>query len=158
MKQLIEYREKMLNRLEQAATEFRAACLAAGFPDEPIEADGWSVHQVAAHSRDVDQMVYGARARRTLTEDNPTFPNFDGDAYMRQHYDPKEPLSSMLDGFVASIQSLVKLLREMPPDGWQRESSHETQGSGLTVQTWVERGLDHIEEHLATVKKAAKPA
>jgi hypothetical protein len=158
MKQLNEYREKLLIRLEQAANEFRAACLAAGSPSEPIEPDSWSVHQVAAHTRDVDKMVYGVRARRTLTEDNPTFPSFDGDAYMRQHYDPREPLSSMLDEFVTSVQSLAKSLREMPPEGWSRESSHETLGSGLTVQAWVERGLDHIEEHFATVRKAANSA
>lgn len=154
MRQLDEYHENLLNRLEQAAQEFRAACLAAKFADEPIEIDGWSVRQLAAHTRDVDQLVYGARARRTLAEDNPVFPNFDGDAYIRAHYDRSEALSRLLDGFLASVQSLVKLLREMPPDGWSRQSSHQTQGGGLTTQTWVERGLQHIEEHLATVKKA----
>lgn len=155
MRELDEYHEKLINRLEEAANEFRAACLAVKRPNQPIEADGWSVHQVAVHTRDVDQLVYGARARRTLSEDNPAFPNFDGDSYMRQHYDPKEPLGSILDSLVESARALARLLREMPPGGWSRLSSHETQGSGLTLQAWVERGLDHTEEHLATVKKAA---
>ena len=155
MRELDEYHEKLINRLEEAANEFRAACLAVTTPNQPIEAGGWSVHQVAVHTRDVDQLVYGARARRTLSEDNPAFPNFDGDAYMSQHYDPKEPLGPILDTLVESAQALTKLLREMPSDGWSRVSSHATQGSGLTLQTWVERGLEHMEEHLATVKKAA---
>jgi hypothetical protein len=74
---------------------------------------------------------------------------------MTQNYDPREPMQSVLDEFAASVQSLVKQLRDIPADGWSRVSSHETQGEGLTLQTWVERGLDHTEEHLATVKKAA---
>ncbi len=155
MKQLDEYREKLLDRFQTAAEEFRTACLAARDPHAAVEPGGWSVHQLAAHTRDVDKLVYGARTRRTLVEDNPQFPNFDGDAYMAANYDRAEPLPQLLDGFVTSVRSLVSLLREMPLEGWSRLSSHETQGSGLTLQSWVERGLEHIDEHLATARKAA---
>ncbi len=154
MKQLDEYRRNLLNRLQTAADEFRAACLAAKDPAAPVEPGGWSVHQLAAHTRDVDKLVYGARIRRTLSEENPEFSNFDGDAYMAVNHKPAEPLQQLLDGFVSSVQSLVQLLREMPSAGWSRLSSHETQGRGLTLQSWVERELAHIEEHLETVKKA----
>jgi hypothetical protein len=156
MKQLLDYHEKLVNRLGEATAEFRTACLAIAKPYDPIEPGGWSVHQVAVHTRDIDQLVYGARARRTLAENDPAFPNFDGETYMIQHYDPKESLPALLDGLVASVRSLMQLLLEMPPGGWSRKSSHETQGGGLTLQTWVERGLEHIEEHLETVQKAAK--
>jgi hypothetical protein len=153
MKELDEYREKLLKRLGDAAVEFRLACLAVKDVSKPVDA-GWNVHQLAVHTRDVDRLVYGERARRTLHEDHPAFTNFDGDAYMAEHYDPKESLPGVLDGLVTSVDSLVKALREMSPDGWSRESTHEIQGAGLTVQTWVERGLHHIEEHMETVKKA----
>jgi hypothetical protein len=153
MKELTEYRQKLIHRLDEAAMEFRAACLAIKQPYDPLEAGGWSVHQVAVHTRDVDKLVYGMRARRTLAEDNPVFPNFDGESYMIQHYDPEEPLGDVLDGLVAAVQSLIKQLSSMPAEGWSRLSSHETQGIGLTLQTWVERDLEHLEEHLATVKK-----
>ncbi len=155
MKQLDEYRRNLLNRLQNAADEFRAACLSAKDPAAHVEPGGWSVHQLAAHTRDVDKLVYGARVRRTLTEDNPEFSNFDGDAYMAANYDRAESLQQLLDGFVGSVQSLIQLLREMPAAGWSRLSSHETQGRGLTLQSWVERELAHIEEHLETVRKAA---
>jgi hypothetical protein len=154
MKELAEYRQKLINRLEQAAAEFRAACLAARQPHEPTEAGGWSVHQIAVHTRDVQELVYDARTCRTLAEDNPAFPNFDSETYLAEHYDPKEPLATLLDGFASGVTSLVKALREMQTEGWSRTSSHETQGGGITLQTWVERGLDHIEEHLKTVKRA----
>lgn len=154
MKELHEYREKLVKRLDEVVVEFRDACLAAKYPREPLEPGAWSVHQIAVHARDVDRLVYGARARRTLGEDNPLFPNFDGQRYMARHYDAKEPLPELLDEFVASIEGLGKLVKEMPASGWSRTSRHETQGDGITMQTWVERSLQHIVEHLATVKKS----
>ena len=154
MKELTEYRQKLMDRLAQSAAEFRVACLAIRNPFEPLEPDGWNAHQVAVHTRDVDMLVYGMRARRTLVDDNPHFPNFDGEAYMAQHYDPNEPLVELLDGLGTSIRSLVDLLSSMPADGWSRLSSHETLGNGLTLQSWVEAGARHLEEHLATLKKA----
>jgi hypothetical protein len=153
MNELEEYRVKLMDRLGKAVKEFQTACLAVKDPYAPIEKDGWNVHQVAVHARDVDKLVYGMRARRTLAEDNPEFPNFDGEHYMLEHYDPKEPLRDLLGGLRKNVESLVDTLRSMPDEGWSRESSHETQGSGLTMQRWVERGLEHLEEHLATVKK-----
>ncbi len=156
MKELDEYREKLVDRLGKAASEFRAACLAVKRPEAPVEPGGWNVHQLAVHTRDVDQMVYGERVRRTLVGDNPLFPNFDGDRYMAEHYDPHEPLGKVLDDLVSSVQSMAKRLREMPQEGWSRPSRHETLGNDFTLQTWVERSLVHIEEHLATVRKAEK--
>lgn len=155
MKELNEYRARLINRLPEAAKEFWDVCLAVKDPYVPIGPGGWDIHQVAAHTRDTDQLVYGLRARRTLAEENPEFPNFDGDAYMAEHYDPKESLRELLDDFVANVDVLTKTLRGLSSDAWTRTSRHETQGDGLTLQTWVERGLGHIEEHLRTVKKAA---
>ena len=153
MEELIEYREQLLLRLLEAAGEFRIACLAIKDPFAPVEA-GWNVHKLAVHTRDVDKLVYGVRARRTIKEDNPEFPNFDGDAYMAEHYDAKEPLQAILNDLVSSMDELVKMLRGLSGEAWNRESRHATQGGGFTLQVWVERSLKHIEENLATVKKA----
>ncbi len=153
MKELDEYHEKLLKRLGEAASEFRAACLAVRDPYQAIDG-GWNVHQLAVHTRDVDQLVYGARARRTAAEENPLFANFDGDTYMAQQYDPNEPLAVVLDALAGSVRLQVRQLAEMPPEGWARTSRHETQGGGFTVQTWIGRNLHHIEEHLATVRKS----
>ena len=90
MKELTEYRQKLLDRFAAAAAEFREACLAVKRPFDPLEPGGWSLHQVAVHARDIDKLVYGLRARRTLSEDNPNFPNFDGEAYMAEHYNAQE--------------------------------------------------------------------
>ncbi|MEW5939904.1 MAG: DinB family protein [Chloroflexota bacterium] len=151
MEQLIEYRNQLLARLEESTREFCKACLAA--PARPVasEAGEWGVHQIAAHTRDSETQVYGARIQRSLAEEDPLFPNFDGEAWMAEHYDPNEPLASILDELAASVSQTVASLRAAPTEAWSRPSRHETYGAGFTTQTWVERSLAHIEEHLKTV-------
>lgn len=155
MKELSEYRLKLTNRLAQAAKEFRAACLAVKEPHTPLE-DGWTVHQIAVHTRDVDKLVYGLRVHRTAQEENPEFPNFDGNAYLAENYDASESLKDLLDGFVENAEALVELLRALPAEAWSRLSRHTTLGNGLTLQSWVEKDLAHIEEHLETVRKQTR--
>lgn len=154
MRELREYRTQLINNFESSAREFRDVCLAVKNPYSPIEEGGWNVHQLAAHTRDADKLAYGMRARRTLEENNPQFENFDGETYMAEYYDANENLKSMLDGFVLNVSSLVEILRGLPDAAWARESRHLIQGSGLTLQTWVERDLAHIKEHLESAKKA----
>lgn len=154
MTELDEYRTKLMDRMTAAVREFREACLVVKDPYASLEAGGWNVHQIAVHTRDVDRLVYGPRVRRTLAEENPEFADFDGDAYLAEHYDPKEALPDLLDGLVKNVDDLVKGLREMPREGWSRTSRHERQGDNLTLQVWAERDLEHIQEHLETVKRA----
>jgi hypothetical protein len=156
MKELEEYRMSLMQKLEEAATSFRGEVLAVKDPYAPVENDAWNVHQIAVHTRDVDKLVYGLRARRTAMEDNPEFQNFDGEAYMAEHYDSKESLGELLNGFVENVEALIELLRALPIEGWSRVSSHSMLGKGLTLQSWVEKDLAHIEEHLETVKKQNK--
>ena len=156
MKELHEYRTRLIEKLVLAAGNFRNECLAVQDPFVPLEAGGWNTHQVAAHTRDVDKLVYGLRAKRTASEDNPEFQSFDGDKYTAEHYNPNESLNEMMNELVSSIESLANLLRGLPVEAWSRESRHATLGSGFTLQTWVERNLAHIEEHAVTVKSRAR--
>ena len=153
MKELNEYRAQLIDKFIATARDFQAACMAVKDPFAPVEAGGWNVHQIAAHTRDVDKLVYGLRARRTATEDNPIFQNFDSETYTREHYSTNEALSEMLAGFVQNVEGLAETLRALPAQTWSRVSRHEKLGNGFTLQTWVERDLAHIEEHLETVKQ-----
>ena len=153
MKELFEYRRKLMERLSDAAKEFQATCLAVKDPYALLD-DGWNVHQIAVHTRDVNELVYGLRVRRTAAEDNPEFPNFDGNVYLAENYNAGEALDEVLNTFIQSTEALVNLLRTLPVEAWSRISRHSTLGNGLTLQSWVEKNLAHIEEHLATVKRA----
>lgn len=153
MKELIEYRIKMITRLSEAAQEFCSACEALHDPTEFVEG-GWNIHQIVSHTRDVHSNIYGVRILRTLNEDNPEFKNFEADDWMKTKYNKEEALSKILDEFSTSVKGLCKTLDELPREAWSRESRHETMGNELPLQLWVERSLAHIEEHLLTLKKA----
>lgn len=152
MKELMEYRQKLITRLDEATSEFCEACKAVSDPHKKTIGE-WSIHQIAAHTRDIDQVVYGRRFRRTLNEENPLFQNFDAETWMAENYKAEEPLHSILDGFRASMNEMSQLLRAMPQVSWSRLSRHETLGNELTLQLWVERDLAHIEDHLKALKK-----
>lgn len=156
MKELLEYREKLLSRFVEAAQEFCAACESFSDPSTKTEGE-WTVHQMAAHVRDVDRHVYGERIRRTLNEEMPGFRTFDADTWMTEHYNRDESLKKILSEFMANVDDLLALLRSMPVEGWSRLSHHETLGGEPTLQFWVERSLAHIEEHLHVLKKVEIP-
>ena len=153
MRELLEYRASLIDRLVAATDEFCSACLAAkdAFAS-PVEGE-WNVHQIAVHVRDVDKLVYGPRARRTAGEDNPEFQLFDGDAYLAEHYSASEPLPEILAELRSNIHELAAWLQKLPVEAWSRESRHATLGHGFTLQSWVERDLAHLEEHMGNVKK-----
>ena len=153
MKELLEYREKLIARLAEAAQEFCNACRAIGDPFAKVEGE-WTAHQIAAHTRDVAKIVYGERARQTINVDNPEFTSFDADSWMAAHYNKDEPLEKVLNEFAADVNTLCETLQGVPREAWSRLSRHETIGNELTMQLWVERGLAHIEEHLQTLKNA----
>ena len=152
MKELLEYRVKMIARLGEAAKEFRAACEAVKDPFAKVGGE-WTVHQIASHTRDVEKLIYGARIQQTLTENNPEFKSFNADGWMLTHYKNEESLTTILNEFSSNVEALCKMLSELPLEAWSRVSRHETIGGQLTLQLWVERNLAHIEEHLQTVKR-----
>jgi hypothetical protein len=153
MKELLEYRVKLIDRLTEASQEFRKQCEMIDDPFTKVEGE-WTLHQIASHTRVVDKLVYGTRILRTLREENPEFKNFDADEWMAAHYNKEEPITEILEEFSKSCDELCKMLRSLPQEAWSRKSRHETAGGGLTLQLWVERCLAHIEEHLQTLKKA----
>lgn len=150
-KELYEYRSRLLARTLSAAHEFCDFCRQGKDPFVPLSSNGWSVHQMAAHVRDVDQHVYGMRLRRVIEEEHPVFQNFDGDAWIADHYTPDEPLDKILDEFNESIRSLVGWLETLPDTAWSRMSRHEVYGE-FAMQAWAERGLAHIEEHIRAIR------
>lgn len=151
MDPLQEYRQLLVTRLSEATHEFCSSVEAVARPQSALEAGGWSAHQIAVHTRDTHTLVYGMRIRRAIEEDNPLFMNFDGEQWMAEHYNADEALASILDELADSVRATVSTLKGLNADGWARESQHETLGAGFAVQTWAERALAHIEEHLVSL-------
>ncbi len=152
-KELTKYREDLINQLRTVSDGFCEACRKVADPHRKLETSGWTVHQLASHTRDVQKYVYGMRIRKTLSEDAPFFPNFDADEWMAKHYRHDEPLESILGEFQADMNELLAILPGLPVKAWSRLSRHETQGE-RSLQAWVERCLAHIQEHWSSVKQA----
>ncbi|MBI5952638.1 MAG: DinB family protein [Chloroflexi bacterium] len=152
MKELIDYREKLVKRFREVALEFRAACEAVGDPSSKVEGE-WTLHQIASHTRDVQKLVYNARIEQTLLVDDPLFDGFDADEWMAAHYNPREPLAGILNELTQNVDELCVVLSGVTREAWSRESRHPELGGGLTLQFWVERSLGHIKEHLTAVKR-----
>ena len=152
MKELLEYREKLIKRLGEAAREFCAACESVSDPFVKVEGE-WTLHQIASHTRDVQKLIYGVRVEKTLKEDDPWLESFDADEWMTAHYNPTEPLAGILYELMNNVNELCVLLSGIPSEAWSRQSRHPELGDGLTLQLWVERSLAHIMEHLKTVRQ-----
>jgi hypothetical protein len=153
MKELMEYREKLLARLGAAGDEFCEACRSFADPFAKVDEE-WTVHQIAFHVGGIHREVYGMRVLRTFQEDDPIFKNFEPEEWMADRYTRDESLENILNEFAANIQTVCALLAEAPQSSWSRLSQHEALGKELTLQLWAERGLAHIEDHLKALKKA----
>lgn len=147
MKELMEYREKLVSRWWAATEEFCAAC--RSFPDAHTKTNGeWTVHQIAFHVAGIYHEVYGNRILRTLQEEVPTFTNFEPEEWMSANYAKDASMENILNDFSKRIKEMCDQLGNAPQEIWSRLSCHESLGKDLTLQLWAERGLAHIEEHL----------
>jgi len=153
MEELMEYRKHFLDKLAAAPEELSAAVAALPDPRLPLEAGGWNAHQVLVHMRDVNAHVYPPRLFRILDEENPVFENFDGDAWMAAHYDPNEPLETLVAECSRQCAEVVGRLRGVPAEAWSRPGTHPSLGAH-PLQWWAERMLAHIQEHLAQLRRA----
>lgn len=151
MEDLLEYRQLFLDKLAAAPDELRAALAGVRDARAPLEEGGWNAHQVIVHMRDVNALVYPPRLYRILDEENPTFDNFDGEAWMAAHYDPNEQLEAILAEFSRQCAEVVDRLRSLPSKAWNRPGTHPSYGTH-PLQWWAERMLAHIEEHLVQIK------
>ena len=156
MKELIEYREKLLARLHEATVEFCDVCRSFAAPFAIADGE-WTAHQIAFHVCGIQREVYGMRVRRTLKEENPEFENFEPEVWMKTHYNRDEAMEKILNEFVENMNEVCDLLSAMPQEGWSRLSRHKALGPELTLQLWAERGLAHLEDHLKALKNAQKP-
>jgi hypothetical protein len=147
MEELLEYRQRMISRFTEASDLINQAISKIQDHGEPLEDEGWNVHQIITHLRDVNREVYLPRLHQIMAEEDPIFKNFDGDDWMLNHYDPQESLGTVINEFKVQCRSTADWLVELAPDSWNRSGIHSTIGNH-TMQWWVERTLVHIFEHL----------
>jgi hypothetical protein len=122
-----------------------AASLVRSGPD-----GGWSAIEVCRDVRDIAQ-VYGMRFKWMILQDDPLLANYDEDAWASRSPDGPAELERMLDEIEAYRAETARLLRSLPPEGWQRTGRHETIGP-VVLEPYVRHELAHEEQHLAQLR------
>src|SRR6478609_6075382 len=110
------------------------------------EATVWSPLEYAAHVRDV-HLLFDQRLESMLTEDVPTFANWDQDATAReQRYGEQDP-EVVADELEAAALTFIARVRSLRPDQLDRRGVRSN-GSQFTVVTLCQYFLHDVIHHL----------
>ncbi len=144
--------KQYIGRLEASGKELVKALDKVSQEDlmRPPKPGEWSLHQNAAHLRDVEEQVFLYRLKRILSEDLPAVQNFDQEAWMREHYTPAEPIQDLARDFVTARRQVVKLLRATKDKDWARCALHPIYGK-ISVEWLALHNYAHTYDHLAQV-------
>lgn len=108
--------------------------------------DVWSPLEYGAHVRDVYRR-FDARLTRMLTEDDPTFENWDQDETARtERYGEQDP-EVVADELEQSAQAFVARLRGLSPEQLAR-TGRRADGAEFTVTTFAQYFLHDVVHHL----------
>lgn len=147
---LLEYRARLLDRLEAVVPELADAI--AAIPESrwpgPLPRGGRSPHALLAHLRDMEREAYLPRLRRLLSEESPAFEPGDSPDWDTAIYNPNEPLTQVLADYAGLREAELQVLSTLQPSDWARSGRHATLGL-RTLQWWVERMLAYAEDRLS---------
>jgi len=118
----------------------------------------WSILEIVAHMRDMERGAYLDRYRRTLSEDNPTLPDLDGDILaLRDGYRGLK-LSEVLRDFLKLRKESLKLLKSVKGAQWERGFVHETAGPQTMTSQLRRHAVGNDEAHLGQIEAIKKRA
>ena len=128
-----------------AATPGRIAAVAAGRSPEALssarENGEWSAVDVLAHLRASDDIL-SPRLIAILVREEPTLPAFDDRRWGEVMGYAESDFQELLAAFTFRRAELVRVLRSLSPNDWQRAGQHEARGRITLLET-----LRHLVEH-----------
>ena len=98
-------------------------------------------------------IVYSARFRWMVFDNDPFLPNFDEDNWVAAAFERPEDAADVVAEIAASRRDLMRVLRRMPDSSWQRTGRHEIHGT-VTLEPYVRHQLEHEHQHLAQIAQA----
>ncbi|WP_225752680.1 DinB family protein [Actinotalea sp. Marseille-Q4924] len=109
----------------------------------------WSPLEYACHVRDVCR-VMDRRARLMLSEDVPTFPDWDQDeTALRERYEEQQP-AVVGQGLQSAAEAIAARYEAVPDGAWDRRGMRSN-GSAFTVLTLGRYFLHDVVHHLHDV-------
>lgn len=110
----------------------------------------WSPAEYACHVRDVDRL-FAERLDLMLTQDDPTFPNWDQDATaLEERYDLQDP-AVVREELLAAAETVAAAYDAVPAGAWERRGLRDN-GSEFTVDTFGRYHLHDLVHHLWDVR------
>jgi DinB family protein len=147
----------LIARIRASADAVRRAT--EGVPagrDSHAPRDGeWSVREALVHLRNTVVMVHGLRIRRLLYETEPVFADYDEAAHRQEALETGEPAGELVETIVAEHAQIVRLLRSLPADRWQRQGRHPELGV-MSIEFLARRVAEHAEEHAGQIAATVK--
>jgi hypothetical protein len=146
----------LAERLRAVPADFRAAVITL---DERAlrrrpAAGEWSAIEVLGHI--IDKMeTWAMRVERIAAEDRPLLPNYDQDAYVREHGYQERPLQQLLDTLTQASNRFAEIVERLPDAALDREGVHEESGP-ITLRQCILAPLDSLPGHMAQLRRAAQ--
>jgi len=111
----------------------------------------WSIQQIIIHLLDSDLMA-SVRMKRAIAEDRPTLEVYDETAFSQRLYYDKLSATAAADLFRAHRLLTTDLLRQLPPESFNRMAVHPEIGE-ITVGQILRMYIHHVQHHLAFIEK-----
>ena len=110
----------------------------------------WSIRQIIAHVSD-SELVGADRFRRIIAEDNPSLIGYDQDAWAEKlDYNRRKP-SQSLEMFRRVRAENYELLKELPPECFERTGRHSERGT-ITLGDLLRTYAQHAEKHAQQIR------
>lgn len=122
-----------------------------GRPDAPERPSPqvWSPLEYGCHVRDVCA-VFGVRARLILTQDEPTFANWDQDqTAIQERYHAQDPADVALE-YATEAERTAEIFERVPAGAWERPG-RRSNGARFTTASLAVYFLHDLEHHLYDV-------
>jgi hypothetical protein len=148
MSEVPELLERLRRGAEMVAVSITGA--AGSELDYVPEPGKWSIRQIVAHLADAE-MVAGMRLRRIIAEDHPRIEAFDQNAWATNLDYTRRKTSQALETFRRIRGENYELLKDLPPQAFEREGLHSERGP-MSLKLLLQLIAEHAENHAAQMR------
>ena len=113
--------------------------------------DQWSVRQIVCHLADTEAVCV-MRFRQVIAEDNPAMPAFDGAAWAQSLDYGQRKISQSLEIFRVLRASNHELLKNLPPETFDRTGVHSEIGK-VSLLDLLRTYAEHVENHVRQLQR-----
>jgi hypothetical protein len=150
MDELITYRQELFLALEKIIPELARIVNGTPFNEwhRKTVSDLHTPFYTLVHLWVLEAKEFALNLRHIYEEDTPLLTFFDDEAWMIDHYRPKERPRDIVQDFAHLRRQELDWLGELPAAGWSRTARHPCWGVH-TLQWWVELQLEYSRQHLS---------